>query len=161
MTDHTPVVKKSSRPSWDEYYMQIARVVATRSTCKRKAVGVVMVSGRMIISTGYNGSMSGAAHCEDVGCIVKDGHCIATTHAEINALVAAARHGISTNYTVIYTTVQPCLSCYKALVGAGIKRIVYDEAYGNIDYGVFGLNANLTPSVKHLSEHSDSTLLSD
>jgi len=79
------------RASWDEYFMAIARQVATRSTCDRKHVGAVVVKDRMILTTGYNGSIRGLPHCDDVGHLMEDGHCVRTTHAEANALVQAAR----------------------------------------------------------------------
>ena len=83
------------RASWDEYFMSIAQVVATRSTCPRKYVGAVIVRNRTILSTGYNGSIRGMPHCSDVGHMMEDGHCVATIHAEANAIIQAARNGVN------------------------------------------------------------------
>jgi dCMP deaminase len=82
-----------ARASWDEYFMNIARVVASRSTCERKFVGAVIVRDKTILSTGYNGSIRGMPHCTDVGHMMEDGHCVATIHAESNAIIQAAKNG--------------------------------------------------------------------
>ena len=119
------------RPDWDTYFLQVARVVATRGTCDRKQVGTVLVRDRTIISTGYNGSIAGLPHCDDpaVGHLMENGHCVRTIHAEINAVAQAARHGNSTAGCTCYCTASPCWPCFKALVNAGITRIVYEEFY--------------------------------
>ena len=84
----------SARSSWDEYFMGIARQVATRATCDRKHVGAVLVRNRMILSTGYNGSIRGLPHCDEVGHMMENGHCVATVHAEANAILQAAKNGV-------------------------------------------------------------------
>ncbi|MDA3862869.1 MAG: cytidine/deoxycytidylate deaminase family protein [Deltaproteobacteria bacterium] len=117
------------RQAWDEYFMNIARMVATRSTCPRKAVGAVIVKDHAILSTGYNGSMRGAPHCTDVGCMMENGHCVATIHAEQNAIIHAAKHGISMENSVIYVTSSPCWICFKMIVNSGITKIFYGEFY--------------------------------
>jgi dCMP deaminase len=117
------------RPAWDEYFMEIARTVATRATCPRASVGAVLTRARRILTTGYNGSPRGAAHCSDVGCIMVDGHCQRATHAEANAIVQAALHGVSLEGATAYCTHQPCSGCSKLLISAGITRIVYADAY--------------------------------
>lgn len=119
------------RPDWDEYFLRIATEVATRSTCNRRQVGCVLVSERRILSTGYGGSIQGQAHCTDVGCEIDPvtGGCMRTVHAEMNALAQAARNGVSTMAATAYTTLSPCLWCFKTLVNAGICRIVYSEEY--------------------------------
>ncbi|TGE34121.1 dCMP deaminase family protein [Desulfosporosinus sp. Sb-LF] len=125
------------RPSWDSYFMQMAQVVAGRSTCLRRQVGAVMVKDRQILSTGYNGSPSGLLHCEEIGCLrqnlnVPSGErheiCRAV-HAEQNALVQAAKHGVSIIGADIYTTHQPCVLCTKLLINVGIKRVIYTHSY--------------------------------
>lgn len=121
------------RPSWNEYFMNIATLTAKRSTCKRKSVGAVLVKDNNIIATGYNGSLSGAPHCIDTDCIMQDGHCIATIHAEVNAVLAAAKNGVSTVGSVIYCNVEPCINCYKIIHQAGITKIYYKESYGKSD----------------------------
>lgn len=118
------------RPSWDRYFLDIAKAVATRSTCNRKQVGCVIVRDKCILSTGYGGSFRGAPHCSEEGCICgPDGGCRRTSHAESNAIAQAARHGIRLDGSTAYVTLSPCLMCFKLLVNAGITRIVYAEAY--------------------------------
>jgi dCMP deaminase len=117
------------RASWDEYFMSIAQVVATRSTCPRKYVGSVIVRNRIILSTGYNGSIRGMPHCSDVGHMMEDGHCVATIHAEANAIIQAARNGVNIDTATCYVTASPCWNCFKQLANAGIVRIAYGEFY--------------------------------
>ncbi|MEZ4363903.1 MAG: dCMP deaminase family protein [Kofleriaceae bacterium] len=118
-----------TRASWDEYFMSIAQVVATRSTCPRKFVGAVIVRNRTILSTGYNGSIRGMPHCSDVGHMMEDGHCVATIHAEANAIIQAARNGVSIEGAAVYVTASPCWSCFKQIANAGIGRICFGEFY--------------------------------
>jgi dCMP deaminase len=118
-----------ARASWDEYFMAIARQVATRSTCDRKHVGAVIVRDRMILTTGYNGSIRGLPHCDDVGHLIEDGHCVRTSHAEANALVQAARNGVRVDGAEIYVTASPCFGCFKLIANAGLGRIVFREFY--------------------------------
>lgn len=117
------------RASWDEYFMSIAQVVSTRSTCPRKYVGSVIVRNRTILSTGYNGSIRGMPHCSDVGHMMEDGHCVATIHAEANAIIQAARNGVNIDTATCYITASPCWNCFKQLANAGIVRIAYGEFY--------------------------------
>ena len=117
------------RASWDEYFMNIAREVATRSTCDRKHVGAVVVRDRCILATGYNGSIRGLGHCDDEGHMMEDGHCVRTIHAEANAVIQAARHGAGIEGAAIYVTASPCWPCFKMLANAGIARIVFGEFY--------------------------------
>src|SRR4028119_556563 len=111
------------RVSWDQYFMNIAAVTASRSTCPRKFVGAVIVRDRTILSTGYNGSIRGMPHCSDVGHMMENGHCVATIHAEINAILQAARNGVMIEAASLYVTASPCWNCFKASVNAGIGRI--------------------------------------
>jgi dCMP deaminase len=117
------------RVSWKDYFMNIAREVATRSTCDRKHVGAVIVREKTILSTGYNGSIKGLPHCDEVGCEMVDGHCVRTTHAEANTIVQAAKNGIQINQSEIYVTASPCYECFKLIANAGINVIYYDEFY--------------------------------
>ena len=117
------------RVDWDTYFMNIAREVATRSTCPRKSVGAVIVRDRRILSTGYNGSIKGMPHCTDVGCDMEDGHCVATVHAEANAIIQAARNGVCIDGADSYVTASPCWNCFKLIANSGIKRIYYGEFY--------------------------------
>lgn len=125
------------RPSWDEYFMEMAKLVATRSTCLRRQVGAVIVKDKCIISTGYNGACKKAAHCSEIGCIreklnIPSGQQLdlcRAVHAEQNALIQAARYGISTEGSIIYVTVTPCFQCAKMLVNAGIKEVVVNGVY--------------------------------
>jgi len=120
---------RQRRASWDEYFMNIAKQVATRSTCDRKHCGAVIVRDRVILSTGYNGSIIGLPHCDDVGHMMENGHCVRTVHAEMNAVAQAAKNGVNINGSTIYITASPCWICFKLLVNAGIKRICYGEFY--------------------------------
>lgn len=117
------------RKPWDQYFMEIARVVATRATCDRKHVGAVLVRERTILSTGYNGSIKGMPHCSDVGHLMENGHCVATIHAEANAILQAARNGVRLEGSDIYTTASPCWPCFKLIANTGMKRIVFGEFY--------------------------------
>ncbi len=131
----------SERLSWDEYFMGIARMVASRSTCPRKSVGAVIVRRQTILSTGYNGSVRGLPHCTEAGCLMEDGHCVATIHAEANAIIQAARNGVIIDGAECYVTASPCWSCFKMLANAGIRRIVFGEFYR--DNRVFDVAARL------------------
>ena len=120
---------KQPRASWDEYFMNIAKEVATRATCDRKHVGAVIVRDRSILATGYNGSIAGLPHCDEEGHLMEDGHCVRTIHAESNAVIQAARNGVRIDGAGIYVTASPCFGCFKVIANAGIKRIVFGEFY--------------------------------
>jgi dCMP deaminase len=109
--------------------MNIAREVATRSTCARKHVGAVIVRDRTILSTGYNGSVRGLPHCDEVGHMMEDGHCVRTIHAEANAIIQAAKNGTRIDGAGIYVTASPCWTCFKMIANAGLHRIVFGEFY--------------------------------
>ena len=117
------------RADWDAYFMQIAQVVASRATCDRKLVGALLVRDRMILSTGYNGSIRGMPHCSEVGHLMENGHCVATIHAEANAILQAARNGVRIDGADLYTTASPCWPCFKLVSNAGIRRVIYGEFY--------------------------------
>lgn len=109
--------------------MNIAREVATRATCDRKHVGAVIVREKSILATGYNGSIRGLPHCDEVGHLMEDGHCVRTVHAEANAIVQAARNGSRIDGAMIYVTASPCWGCFRLIANAGIARIVFGELY--------------------------------
>jgi dCMP deaminase len=117
------------RVPWDQYFMNIAQVVASRSTCPRKFVGSVIVRDRTILSTGYNGSIRGMPHCTEAGHMMENDHCVATIHAEANAIIQSAKNGVMIDGATIYVTASPCWNCFKQLANAGIVRIVYGEFY--------------------------------
>ena len=117
------------RIGWDEYFMNIARVASSRSTCERKFVGAVIVRDKTILSTGYNGSIRKLAHCSEAGHMMENNHCVATIHAEANAIIQAAKNGVCIDGGTIYTTASPCWPCFKLIANAGIKRICYGEFY--------------------------------
>lgn len=117
------------RKPWDEYFMDMAAMVATRGTCPRRKVGAIIVRERRTIASGYNGSVAGDVHCDEAGCKMVDGHCIRTIHAESNAILQCAKFGVSTEGAVLYVTHFPCLICTKQIIQAGIVRVVYKEAY--------------------------------
>ena len=126
-----------TRPSWPEYFMSIAKMVAMRSTCLRRSVGAVLVKDKRILSTGYNGAPSGLRHCEEVGCLRQDSSIPSGTrhelcrglHAEQNAIIQAAYHGFSIRGADLYCTNKPCVICSKMLINAGIRKIYYAEGY--------------------------------
>lgn len=125
------------RKSWDEYFMGIARLVSERSTCLRRHVGAVLVRDRRILCTGYNGAPAGMKHCDEVGCLreklgIKSGERIEIcrgVHAEQNALVQAAAFGTKVSGATLYCTHEPCITCVKMLVNAGIREFVVAEPY--------------------------------
>ncbi len=118
-----------SRPDWDEYFMGFARAAARRATCDRQHVGAVIVVEKQVVATGYNGSVRGMPHCDDVGHDMEGGHCVRTIHAEMNALAQAARRGVAVGGACIYTTASPCWACFRVLVNAGMSRFVYGAPY--------------------------------
>ena len=125
------------RPDNDEYFMEMAHLVAKRSTCLRRHVGAVLVKDKRVLSTGYNGSPKGTLHCEVKGCIREQMNVPSGTrhelcrgvHAEQNAIIQAAYFGVSVDGSTIYTTTYPCSMCAKILINAGIKEVVYSEGY--------------------------------
>ncbi|MEA3432476.1 MAG: cytidine/deoxycytidylate deaminase family protein [candidate division WOR-3 bacterium] len=125
------------RPPWDKYFMDIATLVASRSTCLRRNVGACVVKDRRILTTGYNGAPTGIAHCEDVGCLRKklkvpsgERHELCRgLHAEQNAIIHAAKTGISLEGATMYVTNHPCFICAKMIINSGIKKVVYKEGY--------------------------------
>lgn len=119
-----------SRPSWQQYWLDMASLVATRATCTRLKVGCVLVRDNRLLAAGYNGSLAGEPHCEDVGCLVADGRCVRTNHAEANAVADAARRGVSLQGATGFVTHAPCIVCTKLLVSAGASRILFQFDYG-------------------------------
>lgn len=109
--------------------MNLALEAATRSTCPRKSVGAVIVRDKAILATGYNGSIRGLGHCTELGCLIENEHCVRTVHAEANAILQAARHGVRIDDADIYVTASPCWNCFKLIANAGIRRILYGEFY--------------------------------
>lgn len=136
-TPHTCEIKSNpadlpldkNRPTWDQYFMSLAQAASTRATCDRLAVGCILVRDRNILSTGYNGSARGLPHCSDVGHMMEDGHCVRVIHAEMNAIIQAAKNGVAIADAICYTTASPCWPCFKGLVNAGIKAIYYQDSY--------------------------------
>ncbi|MEA5535478.1 dCMP deaminase family protein [Crocosphaera sp. XPORK-15E] len=132
---------EEQRPTWDEYFIMIAKLAATRSTCLAFPVGAVIVKDRQLLATGYNGSPSGSAHCTAQGfCYPGLSSCDASSslpsravHAEANAIAQAAKHGISTNGAFIYVTLEPCISCLKLIISAGIKEVFYETSFNKGD----------------------------
>jgi len=130
--------KPYKRPSWDEYFMDIVKMVGTRGTCDRGRSGCVIVKDKRVVSTGYVGSPVGLPHCDDIGHEMhtvthEDGHdsrhCIRTAHAEQNAIAQAARFGVSLEGGTLYCKMTPCYACAKMIINAGIKRVVCEQDY--------------------------------
>jgi len=127
------------RPSWDQYFMDITRLVATRSSCLRRQVGALLVKDRNILATGYNGVPSGITHCEATGCLrerlnVPSGErheLCRGLHAEQNAIIQAAKHGTNIDGATLYCTTMPCIICTKMIINAGIKKVIYGEGYAD------------------------------
>lgn len=117
------------RPSWDQFFMEAARHTATRATCDRKHVGCVLVIDRRVVAGGYNGSIAGLAHCDEVGHDMHDTHCVRTVHSEANAVADAACRGVPLKGATAYVTALPCWPCFKLLAQAGIKKVIYGEPY--------------------------------
>ncbi|WP_017295559.1 deoxycytidylate deaminase [Geminocystis herdmanii] len=129
--------REKDRPTWDEYFMLMAKLAATRSTCLAFPVGAVIVKNRQVLATGYNGSPSGTIHCTAQGfCYEGLSSCDASktlpsraVHAEANAIAQAARHGIATDGATIYVTLEPCIACLKLIISAGIKEVFYETNF--------------------------------
>ena len=127
------------RPSWDKYFIEITRLVATRSTCLRRGVGALLVKNRNILTTGYNGAPSGIKHCDKSGCIRQQTNTPSGErhelcrglHAEQNAIIQAAKHGVNIDGATLYCTTMPCVSCAKMLINSGVRRVVFDEGYSD------------------------------
>lgn len=131
------------RTSWEEYFMHIAEIVSERGTCDRAYVGCVLVNkDNRIVSTGYNGSLAGNPQCDEIGHKMRDGHCIATIHAEMNAILYCAKEGITVKNSICYVTHFPCLNCTKALIQSGISKIYYKEGYRIDEYAIELLKNN-------------------
>jgi len=134
---HKKSPSKHSRPSWDEYFLEVAHLVAKRATCIRRSVGAVLVKDKKILATGYNGAPSGLKHCIDIGCLrerlkIPSGQrheLCRGLHAEQNVILQAALYGTSTRGSALYITNQPCMICAKMLINAGIKEIVVASGY--------------------------------
>ena len=140
------------RAGWNEYFMGIAHQAATRSTCSRKHVGAVIVRDRTVLSTGYNGSIRGMPHCTDAGGhMMENDHCVATIHAEANAIIQAAKNGVMIDGAMVYVTASPCWNCFKQIANAGVRRIVYGEFYR--DERIFQVAARLGIDLLHLQSH--------
>jgi dCMP deaminase len=139
MHDISQVYESDQRPTWDEYFLMLAKLAATRSTCLAFPVGAVIVKDRQVLATGYNGSPSGSAHCTAQGqCYPGLSSCDAhktmpsrAVHAEANAIAQAAKHGISTEGASIYVTLEPCLSCLKLIISAGIHEVFYETSFNS------------------------------
>ncbi|ADH85976.1 deoxycytidylate deaminase [Desulfurivibrio alkaliphilus] len=131
--------KELARPSWEEYFMAITDLVAQRATCVRRKVGAILVRDRRIVATGYNGAPSGIRHCLEVGCLreelaVPSGErheLCRGLHAEQNAIIQAALHGVSLQSSMLFCTNMPCSICSKMLINAGITKIYYREGYAD------------------------------
>lgn len=118
-----------TRPSRGELYMETARTFSKRSTCQRKAVGAVLVRGTHILGVGYNGAARNQDDCLGAGCLLVDGHCVRTVHAEVNAILMAAHNGVNTQDSTMYTTTKPCHRCKSFMINAGVKYVYYGDEY--------------------------------
>lgn len=130
--------EKYIRPTWDEYFMEVAKAIAKRATCDRGRSGCVIAKDKQILATGYVGSPKGMPHCDEIGHQMKsmtheDGHvtqhCVRTAHAEQNAIVQAAKVGVAIDGATLYCKMTPCAVCCKMIINAGIKRVVCEKQY--------------------------------
>lgn len=121
----------TTRPDFDAWAINLARHFATRATCPRAQVGCVLVRGKHVIASGYNGAPAGMPHCTDAGCQMVDGHCTRAVHAEANAIAQAARYGNAIDGAWVYCTHTPCATCAKLLLSAGIAGVVIERGYGD------------------------------
>lgn len=126
----------SKRLDWDSYFMLSALFLASRSTCSRAQVGTLLVKDKRIIASGYNGSVHGEEHCDDVGHLMVDNHCIRTVHSEVNAVTQCAKFGVETKDSTVYVTHFPCLNCTKTLIQAGVSEIFYLNDYRVDEYAM-------------------------
>ncbi len=144
--------KETKRPSWDKYFMEIARLVAKRSTCLRRKVGALIVKDKRILCTGYNGTPTGIEHCDIVGCMREklkipagERHELCQgLHAEQNAFLQAACYGINVKDAAIYCTNQPCIICAKMMINAGVKKVIIGDGYPDKMARDFLKKANIT-----------------
>ena len=128
-----------ARPTWDEYFLEMARVIASRSTCLRRRVGALLVRDKRILATGYNGAPTNLPHCAEVGCLREElgipsgerQEICRGLHAEQNAIIQGALHGVGVRGSVLYCTTQPCAICAKMLINAGVERVVYEGDYAD------------------------------
>lgn len=154
--------KKNSRPSWDEYFLEVAGLVAKRSTCLRRKVGTVLVKNKRILATGYNGAPSGLKHCIDTGCLreklkIPSGQrheLCRGLHAEQNALLQSALYGVSAKGSTLYVTNQPCSICSKMLINAGIKEVVISGGYPDKMAEEFLKEAGIKVKIKKIKSKS-------
>ena len=154
-----------ARPGWDQYFMNIAHVAAERSSCSRRQVAAVIVRNKRVISTGYNGTPRGVKNCDDGGCprcnsTVKSGHALTEClccHAEENAIVQAACHGIAIEGAMLYTTFSPCLLCAKMIINAGIVDVVYHSRY-SVDEKSSAILKEAGVKLRHLTEETEINL---
>jgi len=132
------------RKDWDSYFMEMVDMVGSRATCPRKHVGAILVKDKKILSTGYNGSPHGLEHCEDIGCMIVDNHCIRTIHAEMNALLQAGKEAKG---SILYCNCIPCAICFKLCIQMGVTKIVYSEDYKS-DEAKYWIDSHIIDVVK-------------
>ncbi|MCL4341192.1 MAG: cytidine/deoxycytidylate deaminase family protein [Candidatus Thermoplasmatota archaeon] len=160
---------ESSRPSWDQYFMRMAFLAASRSNCTRRKVGAVIVKDKNVLATGYNGPPSGTVHCDVVGCIRDDldvpsgerHELCRGLHAEQNAIIQAAVHGVSIKDAVIYVTTHPCVVCSKMLMNAQIREIIYAQGYPDELSELMLLESSITKRRFELPENEVKAMLGD
>ncbi len=151
-----------NRPEWNKYFMMMAKLVASRSTCASRPVGAVITKNNQVIATGYNGAPPGEWHCSDKGCChwrtlkaipgeIEPKEQSRAIHAEMNAIGQAAKHGISTQGAEIYCTLSPCIPCFKTIVAAGITKILFEHVYDNTtdaqNKALFNFYAEFAPTI--------------
>jgi dCMP deaminase len=126
-----------TRPSWSQHFMAVAELMATRATCDRLRVGAVFTRDNRILVTGYNGALPGRQHCDEIGHLMHEDHCVRTAHAEENAVAQASKHGVNLDKSILYVTHLPCLKCFKLCLAAGVSVVWYKEQYGTADLSIY------------------------
>ncbi|HLO03898.1 MAG TPA: cytidine/deoxycytidylate deaminase family protein [Symbiobacteriaceae bacterium] len=125
----SPAETHKPRPSWDQFFLGLAEYTAQMATCPRLYVGACLVRHKQVLSLGFNGAPAGHPHCTEIGCLIVDGGCLRTRHAEINAIMQAVQRGIDLKGATVYLTHSPCPDCARALIREGIERVVFRTAY--------------------------------
>ena len=152
--------KAGYRPSWDDYFMALARILGTRSSCDRLQAGAILVKDKRIISSGYNGAPPGMPTCNEVGHLMEEGHCVRTIHAEHNAILQAAQLGsTSTKGCMMYTKYNPCIHCTKYVIAAGVTRVVVGKIYRGMEAVTFLRDAGIQVDIYKESKEWDQYLV--
>lgn len=129
--------RSDGREPWAKFWMKMASEMATRSTCSRLKVGCIIVRDNRVLVSGFNGALPGRQHCDEIGCLVYENHCVRSVHSEENCVAQAALHGVTLENSWAYVTHLPCVRCFKILLAAGVNRVYYKEDYGSTPMTIY------------------------